>query len=357
MSDHDQNWVNTVVRIPVYSDGWIESWQDVVQFLHAFRPDPLYHSVTFDVREGVSLTETGVVTLIQRWQHSTGYPDSQILLRCGNTMEQLPWSNVKHGVNMNFFNQARVYHRRLPVQPDAKRFAMFVGRLTIERLCVMYDMARQFADQCLISHLQQPENLPMTFVCSWPEWQPKQRDEAVWRQYIQDHSVCDWYRNHTPASIDNAKATDQYTSMSADHTHNRLHAALLPHYDKFFIELVAETMLYGNTFWPTEKIARPLAAAKPFVCFAAPGFVQRLRCLGFQTFDSLWDESYDNLQGRARWLAIQDVVTKLAALDDQCFADLMHEAQQIADHNYEVLLNNFPIYNRDLDSRLQAIYH
>lgn len=352
----DQDYANTVVRIPIYSEGWTTPWTEVIAFLDNFDPDPKYHTVTFDIREGVGIEESGILAMIQRWQRRTGYPDHKIKIQSRNTMEHLPYQNLRQGVNMHFFNEARAYNLTLPVAPNAQRLAMFIGRLTLPRLCMMHDITHDYYDACLLSHLQQPPDLPMTFDLQWPDWAPYTRDDVAWHQNYNVEQVYAWYRSTPPSSIDNACTDDQYRS----HSHsdfNRLHGALIQHYNKFGVELVVETMLYGNTFWPTEKIARPLAAAKPFVVMASPGFVQRLRCLGFQTFEHLWDESYDNLQGLARWQAIKKVVDFLATLSDRDFEHIQTQARSIAEHNHQVLLNKFPIYHwTNLEPTLKNVY-
>ena len=48
-----------------------------------------------------------------------------------------------------------------------------------------------------------------------------------------------------------------------------------------------------SDFWFTEKTARCLATGKPFALVAGTGSLQRLRDMGFKTFNSVLDESYD----------------------------------------------------------------
>ena len=42
----------------------------------------------------------------------------------------------------------------------------------------------------------------------------------------------------------------------------------------------------------TEKILKPIQQYHPFILLGMYG-LQNLRNLGFKTFDSVWDESYD----------------------------------------------------------------
>ena len=66
-------------------------------------------------------------------------------------------------------------------------------------------------------------------------------------------------------------------------------------WNRFQIEVVSETDSIDN-FWFTEKTANCLATGKPFVLVSGQGSLQRLRDMGFVTFDSVLDETYDLAQ-------------------------------------------------------------
>ena len=78
-------------------------------------------------------------------------------------------------------------------------------------------------------------------------------------------------------------------------------------------------------------------AARPFIIYAAPYFLERLRDMGFRTYHGCWDESYDHLQGPSRWNEIRKVLDHLAGLSDIEFRDLIQAATDIACYNRRVL--------------------
>jgi hypothetical protein len=45
----------------------------------------------------------------------------------------------------------------------------------------------------------------------------------------------------------------------------------------------------------SEKIFKPLAFQHPFIVYGSEGTLRYLQALGFETFDNLWDESYDSI--------------------------------------------------------------
>ena len=66
-------------------------------------------------------------------------------------------------------------------------------------------------------------------------------------------------------------------------------------WNKYQIEVISETDSMDN-FWFTEKTANCLATGKPFVLVSGKNSLQRLRELGFKTFHTVLDESYDSAE-------------------------------------------------------------
>ena len=52
---------------------------------------------------------------------------------------------------------------------------------------------------------------------------------------------------------------------------------------------------HEKPIFKTEKVFKPLAFFHPFQVIASPGFLQNLRDYGFQTFENIFDESYDHI--------------------------------------------------------------
>jgi hypothetical protein len=96
---------------------------------------------------------------------------------------------------------------------------------------------------------------------------------------------------------------------------------------------VAESYIYGDTFFPTEKTVRPLAAGKPILVMGPKHFLQRLKDQGFQTWANLWDETYDEMEGMERLFMIRTVIDDVR----QRRADIIPYLQQHSKHNRTVL--------------------
>ena len=59
----------------------------------------------------------------------------------------------------------------------------------------------------------------------------------------------------------------------------------------------------------SEKIFKPLAFQHPFIVYGSEGTLRYLQATGFETFDNLWDESYDSITSdSARFDAVTAIV-------------------------------------------------
>ena len=87
-------------------------------------------------------------------------------------------------------------------------------------------------------------------------------------------------------------------------------------YNQSFYSIVAETTTENSYNQYTEKVAKPMIAKRVFVAFAGQHYLANLRHLGFQTFSSVMDESYDTIAdldqrmaaawAQVEWLCEQD---------------------------------------------------
>ena len=102
-------------------------------------------------------------------------------------------------------------------------------------------------------------------------------------------------------------------------------------YNISYYNLITESNQEGNHFFPTEKIWKPILAGIPFVCISTHNFLKRVRDLGFLTYDSVWDESYDSEPNNNKRLEqVSELCIKLQNFDWHENKDKLIE---IAKHN------------------------
>jgi len=101
-----------------------------------------------------------------------------------------------------------------------------------------------------------------------------------------------------------------------------------------------ETVYFGQRLHLTEKTFKAIALEMPFVLVAPAGSLKYLRDYGFQTFASVFDESYDTETDDI--LRIEKVVQLLKDLDNltpQQRQEIHQKCLPIVEHNYNHFYN------------------
>jgi hypothetical protein len=107
-------------------------------------------------------------------------------------------------------------------------------------------------------------------------------------------------------------------------------------YNDTAYSIVAETD-YDNTLsFFSEKTAKVMIARRLFVAFSGYKFLHNLKRLGFQTFDSVIDESYDLIQdGLDRYRAAFEQVKWLCNQPQQ---EILEKIRPIVQHNHDLIM-------------------
>ena len=104
-------------------------------------------------------------------------------------------------------------------------------------------------------------------------------------------------------------------------------------YNQSWFSLVVESRPNNNALI-TEKLAKPLVAGRIFVLFGAQHHLRDLRRLGYQTFDPVIDESYDEIEDcETRWRAAWQAGLHLAQQDAESIYKLL---RPITIHNQQL---------------------
>ena len=119
-----------------------------------------------------------------------------------------------------------------------------------------------------------------------------------------------------------------------DNTWGEIYLKAEPYIDTYF-SLVTETVVDYPYSFRTEKIWKPVAMCQPWIVAANAGYYRDIRNLGFKTFHTLIDESFDSIDNN------QDRLNRLATVvEDLCQQDLpsfLSAARSICEHNQQHL--------------------
>jgi len=100
------------------------------------------------------------------------------------------------------------------------------------------------------------------------------------------------------------------------------------------VEIVLETLFDDDRLHLTEKSLRPIACGQPFILAATYGSLEYLRSYGFQTFDSVIDETYDTIEDPVeRLTAIVKVMQDISNWSIDQTHEKISKLQKIADYN------------------------
>ena len=105
-------------------------------------------------------------------------------------------------------------------------------------------------------------------------------------------------------------------------------------YNSTDIEVVLETLFDDHRIYLTEKILRPIAVGCPFIVASTPGVLKYLRDYGFKTFDTVFDESYDNIQDPLERLqSIVKLMKHISQWNDDQRTKKLKDMQEIVNFN------------------------
>ena len=110
----------------------------------------------------------------------------------------------------------------------------------------------------------------------------------------------------------------------------------LPYNDTKF-SLVSETNDVTNEVFMTEKIWKPIIAGHMFVVHGNPLYLQKLRELGFKTFNNYFDESYDLEENKNT--RIDKIVKLCNELKDCYWEDMYMLSKGLRQHNTDLFFN------------------
>lgn len=139
---------------------------------------------------------------------------------------------------------------------------------------------------------------------------------------------------------------DPYTSILEKYYHNVSQSLPIKIYNQGYVDLVVETDLdWQDNFFLTEKTIKCLITGQPFIIVSTPYFLYHLKQLGFQTYDTIWNEDYDTeLTYAERIVKIQKLVNDLVDID---WMSEKSKLIQIQHHNQRTFSNLISIANKE----------
>ena len=193
-------------------------------------------------------------------------------------------------------------------------------------------------EQGLLDHGQISFNVTDNLFDDWRDEvaDPASKLSEQARQHAETHLIdvdkliIDHYKIHGSASASIPRTIDRL-----DFNNDTLNV------DAFW-HVVTETVFYYDKLHLTEKIFKPIVSKQPFMLLAAPGNLAYLKSYGFKTFDSVIDESYDNIvDNDARIEAVVNQLHWYCNLTPGEKTDVIKRLEPIIQHNFNHFYGEF----------------
>ena len=105
------------------------------------------------------------------------------------------------------------------------------------------------------------------------------------------------------------------------------------------VNVIAETVFEYPYWCLTEKTFQPMIVQRPFVMIGPYQNLKYLKSKGYKTFDSIWDESYDNIKDpNQRMKAVMELISQINNMSMDDLKNKLHKVKDILAHNLDLTL-------------------
>jgi hypothetical protein len=272
--------------------------------------------------EGICLESVGFYKLLDYVCDKFAIDKSKITIHTTNQLEKHQEYNVNvfsdHWFVRTKVNIPQEYLATKTTQ--LKTLGCFIGKINWHRLVLLSWLYNNYSSQCLL-----------TCHYRYEDAQKLNSELTELNFYMSSELDSINFLKYCPLTLD--EEFREFTIGSPEHLN------ILKHYDKIFLDLVVETYVLGNTFFPTEKTLRPIIARTPFIVMGPKNYLANLKSLGFQTFDRWWNEDYDAYEGPNRVNEIKKRLEVIFSWPQEKIQNMLVEMQEVLEHNYNHYMN------------------
>jgi hypothetical protein len=283
--------------------------------------------------EGPDLADIGIYDFLEKWANRLEYPLSNITVITANAVERHGVIKIVYVPPLHLVDYTKDYNNEITKNNNLKHFGLFVGRSTAERLQIAAHLHKYHRSSTVMSyHFSVESEFHLSNIGL----------DAAIRNYGRRNVItetellaqCPIHFDIRPAF----KLDKTLVLNSAQQLLSQDHKEFVNSYKSFFVEIVCESYCCGNTFFPTEKIFRPILLKTPFIVQGPRYFLHRLRDLGFRTFDQWWDEGYSEDPSDWQLNEIIQIVNSLASKTSQQLHEITNDMLVTLEHNHQRLL-------------------
>jgi len=288
--------------------------QVIVEIGHAMS---INEDITVDlISEGPCFTSLDLTQLISQMRSLYNYQKDISVKTCNLSQQTCDGFQFDIEPPMHFVtNTKNKLSENIQVKHITKKFGLFVGRANAPRLDLSSYIWKNHREDAVMTYHFDIEidyhrnNIGLD-------------DLVRWQNTKDLHDAVDLIKS-SPLKFEEVKypiLMDQHCNISCLS-------------NDFLIEIVCETYYTGKTFFPTEKIWRPIMSGSPFIVQGPKYFLHKLRDLGFKTFERWWDEGYGEDPAAWQITEIKKVLDYVASFDYDTIQQWYREMTPSLDHN------------------------
>lgn len=289
-------------------------------------------SVTLDLNsEGPCAESLGLYRILDQICDKFHVPKNKIIIHTRNQIEHHHEYIIKISPPLYVKETQEFWaSNKLPTvkifDPDMKHCGIFIGRSNWIRLWLAAELYHHDYDKTLMTyHWRSRDEFHAAHIGL---------DEMIgWGAPMDSIIRAAAFLQHCPLGL---TENNSYPIPSPEHLN------VCRVYPNFFFELVCETYYNGNSFYPTEKIWRPLLMKTPFLIHGSVGYLQNLKRMGFQTFDKWWTEEYDDYGHDLRVNRLLDIIEKIRQWSIEDLQNIYEDMRPVLDHNHHVFMSLSP---------------
>lgn len=172
-----------------------------------------------------------------------------------------------------------------------------------------------------------------TWAHRWPELNHYFKNDPKMLEII---NSCDGVKTMPPLFLDTNELHINRAESTTDT--NR-------YYEDSYFSIISETTYFTQEWYHpsrflSEKAFKPIAMKHPFILASVPNSLEIFKIMGYKTFSSIIDESYDKeLDDGKRMTMILNEIERLCNLNSEELEKFILEARDICNYNYNVLLS------------------
>ena len=125
-----------------------------------------------------------------------------------------------------------------------------------------------------------------------------------------------------------------------------------------FVYISSETVFNYPDPYLSEKSFKGFVAMRPMIVFGPHGALAHLRSLGFKTWSSYWDESYDDIADPTdRFIAVGKLIKSISDINEADRIKILEDMLPILEYNRDLYVDDFVnMQTEHIRSQLLTVY-